>query len=67
MAIHRATREQVRALCLRVLKETTNLKDSKEAWEGFIVGFRCYERMAQVHIRELEPTEIDEFLNMAKT
>lgn len=66
MNIHRATPEQVRHLYLRCVQETSNLKDSKEAWEGFLVGFRCYERMSQAHQCNLEPEEVEEFLNMAK-
>lgn len=42
----RVSKEEMRRHYLQCVKETESLKDTKDAWTGFICGFRTYERMA---------------------
>lgn len=51
------SRDELRRHYLQSVKETESMKDTKETWLGFIVGFRVYERMA-THLG-LELTEKD--------
>ena len=37
-------RDLIRRMYMQVLKGTPTLKDSRETWIGFMVGFRAYER-----------------------
>lgn len=58
----RATRDQVREKYLHCVAETPSLTDSEAAWIGFIVGFRCYERMAKYFGQSLHQSELDRFV-----
>ena len=61
----RLTRDQLRAKYLQCVKETASLTDTKEAWIGFIVGFRCYEKMATALGKNLTQMDCDRFVPVA--
>lgn len=42
----RISRDELRRHYLQCVAETANLTDTKDAWCGFICGFRTYEKMA---------------------
>lgn len=49
MSGEKISNEELRRHYDQCCAQSSLLNPSEEAFKGFIVGFRCYERMAQLH------------------
>lgn len=58
------SRNELRRHYEQAVRETESLKDTKETWLGFIVGFRLYERLA-THLG-MQLTESDSKMFVAR-
>lgn len=60
------SRDELRRHYEQAVRETESLKDTKETWIGFIIGFRLYERLATHLGIELTEEDSKRFVPISK-
>lgn len=60
------SRNELRRHYEQAVRETEALKDTKETWIGFVIGFRVYERLATHLGMELTEEDSKRFVPISK-